>query len=210
VRGQEVVHEIESNGGTAVFEVADIGDAEQVERLAERVLERLRGVDILVNSAGVFIGGDATDATAADWEASLRINATGTFLMCQAFGRHMIERGRGKIVNFSSTDAFVGVPQQLAYCASKGAVLQLTRTLGVEWIKHGVNVNGIAPSDFATPMVAELLSDPDYREWISRAIPVARVGEPEEIVGAVLYLSSRASDMVVGHTVLVDGGRTAI
>lgn len=118
--------------------------------------------------------------------------------------------GGGKIVNFASTDGMVGVPEQSAYCASKGAVVQLTRTLGAEWIKHGVNVNAVGPCDFDTPMIAEALGEPEYRAWILDAIPAGRVGKPDEIVGAVLYLASPASDMVVGHTLMVDGGRIAI
>ena len=95
----------------------------------------------------------------------------------------MIERGRGKIVNFSSTDGFLGVPEQLAYNVSKGAIVQLTRTLGAEWIGHGVNVNAVAPCDFATPMIEPFLDQQEYRDWIMEAIPAGRVGQPEEIVG---------------------------
>ena len=103
---------------------------------------------------------------------------TSTFLLCQRFGREMIERGRGKIVNFSSTDGFLGVPEQLAYNVSKGAIVQLTRTLGAEWIRHGVNVNAVAPCDFATPMIAPFLDQQEYRDWIMDAIPAGRVGQP--------------------------------
>ena len=142
------------------------------------------------------------------WEALWRTNVTSTYLLCQLFGRPMIERGRGKIINFSSTDGFLGVPEQLAYNVSKGAIVQLTRTLGAEWIRHGVNVNAVAPCDFATPMIAPYLDTQEYRDWILDAIPAGRVGPPEEIVGAVLYLASPASDMVAGHNLLVDGGRT--
>ena len=105
------------------------------------------------------------------WERALAVNATATFMLCQAFGRGMIERGRGKIINVGSTDGIVGVPEQVAYCASKGAVVQITRTLGAEWIKHGVNVNAIGPCDFDTPMIASALAEPDYSDWILQAIP---------------------------------------
>lgn len=148
--------------------------------------------------------------TLEQWDALLRTNVTSTFVLCQRFGRAMIERGRGKVVNFSSTDGFLGVPEQLAYNVSKGAIVQLTRTLGAEWIRHGVNVNAVAPCDFATPMIAPFLDQPEYREWITEAIPAGRVGQPDEIVGAVLFLASPASDMVAGHNLLVDGGRTVI
>jgi NAD(P)-dependent dehydrogenase (short-subunit alcohol dehydrogenase family) len=209
-RGERVVAEIEVAGGSAQLELADLGDANGVSAFAARVLERHHPVEILVNAAGVFDRGDAADVTLEQWEALLRTNVTSTFLLCQRFGRSMIERGRGKIVNFSSTDGFLGVPEQLAYNVSKGAIVQLTRTLGAEWIRHGVNVNAVAPCDFATPMIAPFLDQPEYREWIMEAIPAGRVGQPDEIVGAVLFLVSPASNMVAGHNLLVDGGRTVI
>ena len=209
-RGERVVSEISDAGGGAALELADVADADQAAALADRVLARHGPVDILVNAAGVFARGDAVELTLAEWESLWRTNVTSTYLLCQRFGRPMIERGRGKIVNFSSTDGFLGVPEQLAYNVSKGAIVQLTRTLGAEWIKHGVNVNAVAPCDFATPMIEPFLDQPEYRDWIMEAIPAGRVGQPDEIVGAVLFLASRASDMVVGHNLLVDGGRTVI
>jgi NAD(P)-dependent dehydrogenase (short-subunit alcohol dehydrogenase family) len=209
-RGERVVGEIEDAGGRAALELADVSDAEAAAALADRVLERHGPVDILVNAAGVFARGDAVDLTVAEWEALWRTNVTSTYLLCQRFGRPMVERGRGKIINFSSTDGFLGVPEQLAYNVSKGAIVQLTRTLGAEWITHGVNVNAVAPCDFATPMIEPFLDQPEYRDWIMEAIPAGRVGQPDEIAGAVLFLASRASDMVVGHNLLVDGGRTVI
>jgi NAD(P)-dependent dehydrogenase (short-subunit alcohol dehydrogenase family) len=209
-RGERVVAEIEAAGGSGQLELAELSDADDLAAFADRVLERHDPVDILVNAAGVFDRAAAADVTLEQWEALLRTNVTSTFLLCQRFGRRMIERGRGKIVNFSSTDGFLGVPEQLAYNVSKGAIVQLTRTLGAEWIRHGVNVNAVAPCDFATPMIASFLDQPEYRDWIMDAIPAGRVGQPHEIVGAVLFLASPASDMVAGHNLLVDGGRTVI
>jgi len=209
-RGERVVSEISDGGGSAALELADVSDAGEAAALADRVLERHGPVDILVNAAGVFARGDAADLTIDEWESLWRTNVTSTYLLCQRFGRPMVARGRGKIVNFSSTDGFLGVPEQLAYNVSKGAIVQLTRTLGSEWIKHGVNVNAVAPCDFATPMIEPFLDQPEYRDWITEAIPAGRVGQPDEIAGAVLFLASRASDMVVGHNLLVDGGRTVI
>ena len=209
-RGEAVVAEIASAGGSAELELADVADAAAAISLSERVLGRHPQVDILVNAVGVFARGEAVELTLEQWEALARTNVTSTLVLCQRFGRSMIERGRGKIVNFSSTDGFLGVPEQLAYNVTKGAIVQLTRTLGAEWIRHGVNVNAVAPCDFATPMIAPFLDQPEYRDWIMDAIPAGRVGQPEEIVGAVLFLASRASDMVVGHNLLVDGGRTVI
>ena len=174
------------------------------------MLDRHGPVEILVNAAGVFDRGDAGEVTLEQWEGLLRTNVTSTFVLCQRFGRPMIERRCGKIVNFSSTDGFLGVPEQVAYNVSKGAIVQLTRTLGAEWIRYGVNVNAVAPCDFETPMIAPFLDTQEYREWILDAIPAGRVGQPDEIVGAVLFLASPASNMVAGHNLLVDGGRTVI
>ena len=209
-RGERVLGEIATEGSEAELELADLADAQALTALAERVLSRHAAVDILVNAAGVFARGDGVDVPIEEWERVQRTNVTSTFLLCQLFGRPMIERRRGKIINFSSTDGFLGVPEQVAYNVSKGAIVQLTRTLGAEWIKHGVNVNAVAPCDFATPLIEPFLDQPEYRDWILEAIPAGRVGQPHEIVGAVLFLASRASDMVVGHNLLVDGGRTVI
>jgi NAD(P)-dependent dehydrogenase (short-subunit alcohol dehydrogenase family) len=209
-RGRGVVEGIAEAGGEAELELVDVGRPESVAGFVERVLARHDRIDVLVNAAGVFLRGPAADATPEDWDETFRVNVTGTFLMCQAFGRHMIARGGGRIVNFGSTDGVVGVPEQAAYCASKGAVHQITRTLGAEWIRHGVAVNAIAPCDFATPMIAGALDEPEYRNWILDAIPAGRVGQPGELAGAVVFLSSGAASMVAGHTLLVDGGRTAI
>jgi NAD(P)-dependent dehydrogenase (short-subunit alcohol dehydrogenase family) len=209
-RGDRVVGEIDAAGGSAALELADVTDTGELAAFADRVLDRHGPVDILVNAAGVFDRGDAGEVTLEQWEGLLRTNVTSTFLLCQRFGRPMIERRRGKIVNFSSTDGFLGVPEQLAYNVSKGAIVQLTRTLGAEWIRYGVNVNAVAPCDFATPMIAPFLDQPEYRDWIMEAIPAGRVGQPDEIVGAVLFLASPASNMVAGHNLLVDGGRTVI
>jgi NAD(P)-dependent dehydrogenase (short-subunit alcohol dehydrogenase family) len=209
-RGRAVAADVERAGGSAEVELVDVGSPAGVEAFAERVLAHHDRVDVLVNAAGVFLRGGAAEATLEDWDETFRVNVTGTFLTCQAFGRHMIARGGGRIVNFGSTDGVVGVPEQAAYCASKGAVHQLTRTLGAEWIRHGVVVNAIAPCDFATPMIEGALGEPEYRDWILEAIPAGRVGQPAELAGAVVFLASDAAAMVVGHTLLVDGGRTAI
>jgi NAD(P)-dependent dehydrogenase (short-subunit alcohol dehydrogenase family) len=209
-RGESVVAEILRDGGRASFEEVDVEDTRSIAALHDRVLERLGRVDVLVNSAGIFLRGAAVDASVADWERTFRVNVTGTFVACQLFGRHMLERGSGRIVNFASTDGMVGVPDQVAYCASKGAVVQMTRTLGAEWVAGGVNVNAVGPCDFATPMIEEALGEPEYRDWILQAIPAGRVGRPSEIVGAVLFLASPAASMVAGHTLMVDGGRVAI
>jgi NAD(P)-dependent dehydrogenase (short-subunit alcohol dehydrogenase family) len=192
------------------FLKADVTDSQEVDGAVSRAHELLGRIDILVNAAGVFLTGPVEDLSDSEWDRVMKINVYGTFYMSRAVGRIMIAQQSGKIINFSSTDAFLGVPNQPVYCASKGAVNQLTRVLAVDWIKHGINVNAIGPCDFATPMIEPYLDTEEYRSWILDALPVGRVGQPPEIVGAAVFLASEASKMVVGHTLLVDGGRTVI
>jgi NAD(P)-dependent dehydrogenase (short-subunit alcohol dehydrogenase family) len=210
VRARKVADRIAGYDGAASTATVDVVDEASVEALAADAFARHGGVDVLVNAAGVFAQETSAEATVDSWRRMIDTNLTGTFLCCRAFGRRMIAAGHGRIINFGSTDAIVGVPDQAAYCASKGGVVQLTRTLGAEWIKHGVRVNAVGPTDFATPMIEPFLNDPTYLEWTTTAIPAGRVGQPDELVGAIIFLASRASDMVVGSHLMVDGGRTVI
>jgi len=206
-RGRQAAERL---GPRVSFLPCDVADAAAVEAMVAAAHERLGRIDILVNAAGVFLTGPAEELSDAEWDRVMSTNVSGTFYACRAVGRIMIAQGSGKIINFSSTDAYLGVPNQPAYCASKGAVNQLTRVLAVDWIKHGINVNAIAPCDFDTPMIEPYLNTDEYRTWILDALPVGRVGQPPEIVGAAVFLASQASSMVVGHTLIVDGGRTVI
>ncbi|MBS1845638.1 MAG: SDR family oxidoreductase [Actinobacteria bacterium] len=209
-RAEAVAGEIEADGGTAAVEIADLGDPARTEELAAEIIDRHGDVHILFNSAGIFEREAGQDTPLELWERALALNATATFLMCRAVGKGMLARGSGKIVNVASTDGIVGVPEQVAYCASKGAVVQLTKTLGAEWASKGVHVNAVGPCDFDTPMIAGALDEQEYKDWILEAIPAGRIGVPSEIEGAVVYLASPASDMVFGHILMVDGGRVAI
>ncbi|MBI5967804.1 MAG: SDR family oxidoreductase [Deltaproteobacteria bacterium] len=209
-RGQTVVNRIRQSGGEADFFSVEVTDPKSVEKMVEAVKDLYGRIDILVNAAGVFRVGPCESLSDEQWDEVIKTNLYGTFYPCRAVGRIMIEQKYGKIINFSSTDAYLGVQNQCAYCASKGAVNQLTRVLAVDWIKHGINVNAIGPCDFATPMIEPFLKTEEYRNWILSALPVGKVGQPPEIVGAAIYLASEASNMVVGHTLMVDGGRTVI
>lgn len=209
-RGAAVVDAIKQRGASTSLHLADLTKGAAVKKAVDDALARHGKIDILVNSAGVFRTCPVVDLSDDEWDAIMDVNVKATFLVCREVGRHMIARGSGKVVNLASTDSFVGVAGQLAYCASKGAIVQMTRVMAIEWIKHGVYVNAVAPCDFATPLIQPFLDDPAYREWTLQAIPIGRVGQPSELVAAVLYLCSPASSMVVGHTLVVDGGRTVI
>lgn len=209
-RGKKVVGRIRGSGGEADFFSVDVTAPKSVEEMVRAVKDLYGRIDILVNAAGIFRVGPCEALSNEEWDEVMKTNLYGTFYACRAVGRIMIEQKYGKIINFSSTDAYLGVQNQPVYCASKGAVNQLTRVLAVDWIKHGINVNAIGPCDFDTPMIESLLNTEEYRSWILDALPVGRVGQPPEIVGAAIYLASDASKMVVGHTLMVDGGRTVI
>jgi len=188
----------------------DVTNRASVQTVVDRLLTQWGRIDILINSHGVTKRMAAVDFPQEDWDRIIAVNLTGTFLCCQAVGRVMIEQGRGSIINFASIGGLVGLPTSVAYCASKGGVVQLTRTLGVEWAPLGVRVNAIAPSSFNTPMVQRVLeTEPAYRERVVSKIPLGRIAEPTEIIGAVLYLASAASSMVTGIILPVDGGYTA-
>jgi 2-deoxy-D-gluconate 3-dehydrogenase len=207
---EAAAEEIRSHGSRALAITADLTDTGAITSLFEGVIDDLGGLEILVNSAGVQITGPAEDVTEADWDATIDANLKATFFCCQAAGRHFLAQGYGKIVNLGSTFAVVGAPQFAAYCASKGGVLLLTRTLASEWAARGVNVNAIGPTATTTEMNRYLLEDPAFTAGFLPKLPVGRVAEPSDMVGAAVFLASGASDMVHGHHLMVDGGYTAI
>jgi NAD(P)-dependent dehydrogenase (short-subunit alcohol dehydrogenase family) len=206
----EVLAEITATGQQGVALPLDVTSTTSVQAVVDRLLADFGRIDILVNCHGVTKRTAAVDFPEADWDRIIAVNLKGTFLCCQTVGRVMIQQGRGSIINLASIGGLVGLSTSVAYCASKGGVVQLTRTLGVEWAPLGVRVNAIAPSSFNTPMVRRVLdAEPEYRERVVSKIPIGRIAEPDEIVGSVIYLASAASSMVTGAVLSVDGGYTA-
>ncbi len=178
--------------------------------MVELALEEGGRVDVLVNSAGIGARGAAADYDPELWERVLAVNLTGTFNCCRAVGRRMLAAGAGSIINLASIGGLVGYAGSIGYQASKGGVVQITRTLAVEWASSGVRVNAIAPCTFETPVVArQRAAEPDLYPGMLARIPAGRFGEPGEIVGPALFLASDASSMVTGHILTVDGGYTA-
>ena len=205
-RAGAVARAVETAGGRAVAERLDVTDAEAVERVMDAVSVRLGPIDGLVNAAGITRRGPAVDFPRAEWDRILAVNLTGTFLCCQAAGRRMLARGTGAIVNVASIAGHIGLPGTIAYIAAKGGVVMLTRGLAVEWASHGVRVNALAPSWFATDMGNLVDREPEYRDRVLRRVPLGRLGRPEELVGATVFLLSDAASMVTGHVLAVDGG----
>ena len=201
-----VVAEITAVGGKAHAIAADLGNRADVERLMDQAIAWQGRLDILVNNAGIIKRTPAADHSDADWDLVLGVNLDGVFVASRAAGKHMIARGSGKIINIASLLTFFGGITVPGYAASKGAVGQLTKALSNEWSSKGVQVNAIAPGYMATENTAPLRADPVRSKEILSRIPANRWGEADDLAGAVIFLSSCASDYLSGHVMAVDGG----
>ena len=197
---------VRDGGGKARADRLDVSSKEDVERVVREVLEEWKTIDVLVNSAGRAIRGSALDYSEQDFDTILNVNLKGTFFCCQAVGRHMAERRSGKIINIASIGSMIAYAGSIAYLASKGGVAQLTRGFAVELAPFNVQVNAIAPSLFETPMMAASRSDSESQRYFMDRTPMGRKGQPEEIVGAAIFLAANSSSMVTGHILAVDGG----
>lgn len=206
---ETLAQEVRMLGRAASTHRVDVRDTRDVARMVDEVIARHGRIDVLVNNAGAKVPQEALDVTEDAWDLVLGTNLKGAFFVAQAVGRHMVSRGSGKIVNVASTYAVVGARARATYAASKGGLLQVTRVLAIEWARRGVNVNAIGPTATFTSMNEELFADPEWREGALARIPAGRFCEPDDVVGAVVFLASRASDMVHGQLLLIDGGWTA-
>ncbi len=198
---------IEADGGEFLEIIADLSSTEPVERILSETVARFGRADILVNNAGIIIREDAIDYKEEDWNKVIMTNQSVVFFLCQAFARQYVKQGEGgKIVNVASMLSYQGGIRVPAYTASKSAILGLTRALANEWAQYNINVNAIAPGYMATNNTTQLRSDEDRQAQILERIPAARWGTPEDMMGAVVFLSSEAASYVNGFTVAVDGG----
>jgi NAD(P)-dependent dehydrogenase (short-subunit alcohol dehydrogenase family) len=185
---------------------SDVGDRTSLDALLQQSVEAFGKVDILVNSAGKTKRTPTLDVEDEEWDDILATNLSGTLRSCQVFGRHMLDRGYGRIINIASLSTFVALYQVAAYSASKAAVASLTKSLAVEWAPFGVNVNAIAPGVFRTALNQKLLDETERgREFLLRT-PMKRFGKVEELAGAAVFLASEAASFVTGEVLVVDGG----
>jgi 2-deoxy-D-gluconate 3-dehydrogenase len=177
--------------------------------MMEDAVKAFGHIDILVNNAGINVPQPSEEVTEEAWDQVHNVNLRGLFFCAQAAGKVMIQQKGGKIINVSSQSGNVGLPLRAAYCSSKGGVNLLTKVLAIEWAKYHINVNAIAPTFIEGPFTKPMFEKKEFREYVLGNIPLGRVGQPTDVVGAVIYLASSASDLVTGHILLIDGGWTA-
>ena len=205
-RSKRPPQEIENLGRKTLRVMSDVSDRASLENLLVKCVAEFGKVDILVNSAGRTKRAPTLDFAEEDWTAILETNLTGTLRACQIFGRQMIAQNYGRIINIASLSTFVSLFEVAAYSASKAAVASLTKSLAIEWAKHGVCVNAIAPGVFKTDLNRELLESTDRGKEFQMRTPMGRFGRVEELAGAAIFLASDAASFVTGEVLVVDGG----
>jgi NAD(P)-dependent dehydrogenase (short-subunit alcohol dehydrogenase family) len=205
---KELAGQIEGLGRKALVALTDVTDVAQIRAMADRAKQAFGHIDILVNNAGWTDTTPAVDVTEEEWDRTLDVCLKSAFFCSQAVARIMIPQGGGKIVHVGSNFGVVAFSGRVAYCTAKAGIHQLTRSLALEWAPHKINVNSIAPCFTDTPGRRDVMARPGFKESILTKLPIGRWNQPEDLVGAVLYLSSSLSDMVVGHVLMVDGGWT--
>lgn len=203
---REVAGEVEGRGRRSLEITTDVSDTHSIQALADATIEKFGRVDILVNAAGYTIRRATIDVSDDEWEGILDINLTGMLRACRAFGRHMIDRRYGRIINIGSLTSVVALQEVAAYGASKAGVAALTKSLAVEWAPYNVCVNAILPGVFRTALNEGLLDGTDRGDELLMRTPMRRFGQPEEVAGAAVFLASDAASFVTGHLLAVDGG----
>ena len=196
-------------GVKAISAAADVTNADQIKAAVAQVKDQLGKIDILINSAGINVRKPSLEFSVEDFRRVFEVNVTGSFICSQAVAPGMIENKWGRIINLSSMLGQVGLGERPAYTAAKGALIQLTKTLALEWAKHGVNVNALAPGPFLTELNLPILNNPTANQFFLDRLPIGRWGQPDELGGAVLFLSSDASAFMTGSVLTMDGGWTA-
>jgi 2-deoxy-D-gluconate 3-dehydrogenase len=206
----ETAKAVRKCGNEALTVELDVREIKSIERMAAKAREKFDRVDILVNNAGVIIRKKAIETSEEEWDQVMNVNLKGVFFTSQFVAMEMIKQRSGKIINISSINGVIGSDERASYTASKAGVINLTRTLAAEWAKFGINVNAVGPTYLLTPLTKTLFENENFKAKYLERQPLQRIGRPEDILGAVIYLASSASDLVTGHTIMVDGGWTAV
>jgi NAD(P)-dependent dehydrogenase (short-subunit alcohol dehydrogenase family) len=208
--GNALVHEIEALGRKALPLQMDVTHLDQIRRAIDDTVGHFQKLDILVNNAGIAPENLAENVIEEDFDLTLAINLKATFFASQHAGKIMIRQNAGRIINMSSQAGFAALPGESVYCMTKAAIAHLTKCLAVEWGKHNITVNAVAPTFIHTPGTEQALADPAFRaDVIDRIAALHRIGEPMDVAGAVVFLASPAAGLITGHTMLIDGGWTA-
>lgn len=208
-RLEEAATALRENGATVNTLAFDVTDAEAVRDAIDGYEAQGNTIDILINNAGMQHRTPLEDFPIDAFDRLMRTNVNSVFYVGQAVARHMIGRGKGKIINIASVQSALARPGIAPYTTTKGAVANLTKGMATDWAKHGLQCNAIAPGYFDTPLNAALVADPEFSAWLEKRTPAGRWGKVEELVGACVFLASDASSFVNGHTLFVDGGITA-
>jgi glucose 1-dehydrogenase len=208
--GEKTAEAIRGTGGRAQFIQTDVGDAAQAQRLVDQTLAAFGRLDVLINNAGIIKTAEFLEISEADFDAVLRVNLKGVFLVGQAAARVMVRQGRGAIVNMSSANAVVAIPNQVPYVTSKGAVNQLTKVMALALADKGVRVNAIGPGSILTDLLKVVMNDDAARQRILSRTPMGRCGEPAEVAKVALFLASDDASYLTGQCIYPDGGRLAL
>lgn len=206
---EATVKAIEDAGGEAIYAIVDVSSFSQIQEMVSTTLAKWGQIDILVNNAGIYIAHDIASMSEEEWDKVMGIDAKGVFLASKAVLPHMLKQEKGKIVNIASIAGLFGFEQSAAYCAAKGAIVNLTREMALDYAPKGIHVNAIAPGVIESDMTKPFLSDEAAKKSFLDRIPVGRIGIPDDIAYAAVYLASEESDYMVGQTIVVDGGMTA-
>jgi len=205
----DTANEIKNIEGETLSVKTDVSNQDEVGKMVDKTLDKYGRIDILVNNAGILKDGKAEEFSIKDWKSVLDINLTGQFYCAKEVGKQMIKQKNGRIINISSIAGLKGYAGSVPYSASKGGVILLTKTLASEWGEYNINVNAVCPGVFATDMTEDYLESEEFVQNIKDNVPLGRYANPEELVGTIVYLSSKSSDYVTGHSLVIDGGWTA-
>lgn len=206
----ETTKELEEINSGCSYIIADMQDVQNVYDMVDEAEYRMKGIDVLVNNAGVNIPKEALEVTEDEWDRVMDTNLKGLFFCSQRAGKYMIDKGKGKVINIVSQMAFVGYVKRAAYSSSKGGAVQLTKALAIEWADKNIKVNGVAPTFVKTGFTDEILEDQDFYQDVLNRIPLGKLAQPSDVSGAVLFLASDMANFITGETIKVDGGWTAI